>query len=314
MSEDCASFLPPDMIAMLRRKSSRDPNSRFTCKLHMLLTYVSNNPELEDRIGCAWITDTEFKINKKILIGVMGIKENTLNVNLHALQFVQIKFHDGGWTRWSHAGFTRNCMETATRFPTVKSAVTLGMCTPETTEYWLESVRKIWRELFPSIPIEGDVPADAMVHASAMRFKKHEQPDDNAIDVMKAILTPSNQLRITFPQFAKVLGMFGPEESLMLKIANLLRASNESGGWLSFSKVDTVNSGIYGTFSDAEPNCLVIRQEGKAPIRLWNMPLNGVDQMYVVDENRRMYSSWEEYFRINPLILIPTDGNPIAYG
>ena len=31
--------LPPEIVSIIKKKSSRDPNSRFSNKLHVLLTY-----------------------------------------------------------------------------------------------------------------------------------------------------------------------------------------------------------------------------------------------------------------------------------
>nr|1PP7_U Chain U, kDa initiator binding protein [Trichomonas vaginalis] len=102
------SRLPPEIVAALKRKSSRDPNSRFPRKLHMLLTYLASNPQLEEEIGLSWISDTEFKMKKKNVALVMGIKLNTLNVNLRDLAFEQLQHDKGGWTQWKRSGFTRN--------------------------------------------------------------------------------------------------------------------------------------------------------------------------------------------------------------
>ena len=91
MAENNLFFLPHDIQQILRRKSSRDPSSRFSTKLHILLNFVqnSNDKDMEEKVGCAWVTDEEFRLNKRIITNILGIKLNTLNVNLHALGFIQ---------------------------------------------------------------------------------------------------------------------------------------------------------------------------------------------------------------------------------
>lgn len=98
--------LPPNIQAMLKRKSSRDPNSRFANKLHMLLNYADNDPVKQEFIGACWVDGSNFKINKKRLIQIMDIKLNTLNVNLKDLKFQQLHSDQSGWTLWRRDGFT----------------------------------------------------------------------------------------------------------------------------------------------------------------------------------------------------------------
>lgn len=316
------AFLPVEIVNTLKRKASRDPSSRFAAKLHTLLSYSASHPGLEDRIGCAWVNDEEFRINKQTLGRVMGIKVNSLNVDLHAHDFQQRKYHKEGWTLWAHHGFTRNSMDSATaeqpfqvgrRGPV--ATFNLGMSTPEMNERFTNIVRQIWCEILPNVPTDTLCPWQRLVEATAMRFKQAEQPIKNAIAVMEAILAPSGPTMLSFTNFGKVMAMFGPESTMMQKIASLLTCSNESGQWLCFGKLDphTMARGIYGTFDDNEPNCLVIRQTGRDPIRVWNMPLIEVGQRYVIDEHGEMYESWDDYFRRNPVNRDDTPSFGLAY-
>ena len=305
------SFLPPEIVTMLKRKASRDPSSRFAAKLHTLLSYSATHPGLEDRIGCAWVTDTEFRINKQTLGRVMGIKVNSLNVDLHAHDFHQKKYHKEGWTLWTHNSFTRNSLDVISSDPAIHSmrrsvpmTFALGMSSPETCEIFTNLVRHTWHEIVPDIPPDAPCPAERLVEACARHFKLSEQPLKNAEDVMKAILLPSDQAMLTFAQFGKIMAMFGPQKTMMQKIRSLLTCSNSSGQWLAFERSDPSSSpsGIAGTFDDHEPNCLVIRQMKGPPIRVWNMPLVDTSEPYVVDEHGERYESWDEYFRRNPLV------------
>ena len=80
------SRLPQYIRDIIHRRSSRDPSSRFSRKLHALLSYVSANPDMEDEIGLSWIDDEIFQVNKKRLLEIMKIKLNTLNVNFKNLK------------------------------------------------------------------------------------------------------------------------------------------------------------------------------------------------------------------------------------
>ncbi|OHT13652.1 39 kDa initiator binding protein [Tritrichomonas foetus] len=307
-------ILPLDLQSILKRKSSRDPSSRFSSKLHLLLSFVLKNTEqnLEDIIGCAWVNEEEFKLNKKQICLVLGIKLNTLNVNLHALGFIQQKHNKDGWTLWKRPGFTRSSPDIAdsqgAAVPKIKMSnpqitkIKIGKVSPEEVEQFNLIARKTWAELnkLNGGDINYIVKTNEFIHAAACRFKQQEQPLQNAIDVLQAIIAPNPlQDRITFPQFAKFLAMFGPENTIMLKIASLLSCSNQSGQWLFFGKSDTIMS-FYGTFNDSEPNCLELFHMNSPPVRIWNMPLTDANGDYIRDEITS-YLSWEDYFQKHPV-------------
>ncbi|OHT16337.1 39 kDa initiator binding protein [Tritrichomonas foetus] len=314
---DPMNILPLDIQSMLKRKSSRDPSSRFSAKLHILLSFVTAHPEMEDKVGCAWVTEEEFRLNKRVLVQVMGIKINTLNVNLHALGFNQQKHNKDGWTLWKKPGFTRTSQDFTDQphMASVKAGamaprnfqlnITLGPIQNQEFETFVQICKNIWTELLTSD--DRPVQTPHFIDVAAQRFKQEEQPLDNARDVLRAIIAPSpNQNVVTFAQFCKFMAMFGPEKTIMLKIASLLSSSNNSGQWLMFEPQTMNANTFYGAFSDNEPNCLVLNYRNK-PVRIWNLP--NVEAMpnkrYIVDEENRYYSSWEEYFQYNPVAQQP---------
>ena len=257
MSDNNLFFLPNDIQQILKRKSSRDPSSRFSTKLHILLNFVqnSNDKEMEERVGCAWVTDEEFRLNKRVIANILGIKLNTLNVNLHALGFIQQKHSKDGWTLWKRPNFTRNSLgndltpnnsAASTIGPTltnnmgmvdlnsqkINSAydmvfqnkypmstmiqpqmiqpIQLGKVSQIVFNTFMNNARQIWLNLANS----NFEPADAtdLIQKAAARFKQIEQPLDNAIEVLRAIIIPDqSQTNISFKQFCSFLAMFGPE-------------------------------------------------------------------------------------------------------
>lgn len=307
---DPMSILPPEIQTILKRKSSRDPTSRFSTKLHLLLSYVSQNPELEDKIGCAWVTEEEFRINKRALVNVMGIKINTLNVNLHTLGFIQQKHNKDGWTLWKRPNFTRTSQDItdpAASAPQPKHQkaytpnFTLGPVQHQEFDNFIERCKQIWAELFQTTDVLKPINTNYFIEKAASRFKQSEQPTDNARDVLKAIIAPSQPEYIDFNQFCRFMAMFGPEQTIMLKIASLLSCSNATGQWLMFDKVTQNMNQFYGAFEETQPNCLVLNS--KPQIRIWNLPYVDArnNQKYIFDQNSKLYSSWEEYFQNNPI-------------
>lgn len=329
LPNEAASFLPPEIQQILKRKSSRDPASRFSSKLHMLLTYVTKNPQREDDIGLCWVNENEFKMNKKILIQIMGIKLNTLNVNLRDLGFTQVMHDKDGWTQWKRSGFTRSEFNMTTKEGDViqvaskkkrvasetvplpvdpyvgspfSNPIKLGTVKPDSEETFFMRAGQIWNEMFPGTSFQTPVPTNTLVSQAARRFKQQEQPLDNAQEVIQAIISPSRTIPTsTFVDLCRFLAMFGPENTIMLKIASLLSCSNNSGNWLQFDENPTMTpSYTVGYFDKNEPNCLVIKHNGITS-RVWNNPLIDAFGNYLTDENNRRYVQWEEYFQQNPL-------------
>lgn len=348
MADNNLFFLPHDIQQILRRKSSRDPSSRFSTKLHILLNFVqnSNDKDMEEKVGCAWVTDEEFRLNKRIITNILGIKLNTLNVNLHALGFIQQKHSKDGWTLWKRPNFTRNSLgsdltqsanitsrpdATATNIANINSniqkfnpsydmtfqsqypmstmmqqqtplPIQLGKVNQIVYSTFINNSRQIWEELgnINFDPVE----TTSFIQKAASRFRQVEQPLDNAIDVLKAIIAPDpNQTFITFKQFCSFLAMFGPEGSIMLKIASLLLCSNNSGQWLCFNQMDPLLNQMkfYGQFDENEPNCLNLNHVGVSKTRVWNLPLTSANEPYIIDEKNTTYDSWDQYFKVNPI-------------
>ena len=342
--------LPPEIQQALRRKSSRDPNSRFAKKLHILLSYSTEHPELENQIGVAWISDTEFKMNKKILGSIMGIKVNTLNVNLRDLHFIQQQHDRDGWTRWKKDNFTRSMYSSGEpsdvnkalkhpqqnsmflqmpitsqisppehMFPNFIISQTfyqLGNCSKEEIAQFNQECLHIWKEEmgFDFKPIQ----ANFVIEKCASFFKRQEQPYDNAKQVIKAIIAPSEPNELSYRDLCKLLAMFGPADTIMLKILSLLQVSNETGQWLDFNsnsqtgiQYNNQQPLVSGYFDYNQPNCLVINKTFSTDYtqteRVWNNPVkpHSDNIKYISDQSNNLYSSWNEYFQSHPIPTAP---------
>lgn len=324
-SNDLASKLPPEIQTALKRKSSRDPNSRFPRKLHMLLSYLATDPKLEEEIGLSWISDTEFKMNKKNVSQVMGIKLNTMNVNLRDLGFEQLQHDKGGWTQWKRPGFTRTSVFPDTQEPVIQQGCPPNLITPvglipaqipaklkpqkkqfidTCTNLTIEKVtpneefqfRQIVDQIWAKLSNLPEIDCNTFIRNAAEFFKQPEQPLENAIDVIKAIIAP-NERPLNKSDLFKFLAMFGPSNTAMLKIASLLLCSNNNGNWLVFdpTTVQTM-SGYQGSFSPSSPNCLIFRSPDGTVRRFWNHPMIDAYGVYLICENGAKYSSWDKVF------------------
>ena len=303
-----SSKLPLHIISALKRKSSRDPNSRFSKKLHLLLSYVEENPTLAEEIGLEWTSETQFRLNKKLTCQIMGIKLNTLNVNLKDLGFKQLQHDKNGWTRWERDGFCKSLplQETTTESHShVKPHynkpiphIQIGNCSQSVIEQFYETVSHIWASLF-NCPINEHISINKFYDATAIAFKQPEQPYENAFEVIQAIILPYDRNYMNFYDLYRFLAMFGPKNTIMLKISILLSYSNSTGNWLHFvQEPSDPLIPFYGSFDESEPNCLVIRYRTGQILRAWNLPfIEASGGSYIIDEKQNKYNNWENYFK-----------------
>jgi hypothetical protein len=306
---DVVERLPSHIQAMLKRKSSRDPNSRFTSKLRVLLDFANTFPPFEQVIGLSWVDDEVFQINKRALAGVLGVKVNTVNVNLRDLGFHQEEPLKDGWSTWRKEGFTRysalpsiddfaGCAPperfAAPRFPRV------GKVSAEVQAMFFESSRALWHDFSEGYMVLS-LSAEPLLKKVAVQCKCERQSLHNAIDVLRAIICPANESVVTEVVFVRFLAMFGPVNTAMLKIISLLEIAHETGDWLFFD-LDKVPAEFYGAFDPNEANCLFIRRKkGMLVSRAWNLPDRDPGQDYVIDECGELYSSWRDYFTLHPM-------------
>lgn len=316
--------LPANIREIIKRKSSRDPASRFCAKLYALLSHSTTDPSLEERIGIGWVNDEEFKMCKSKLSEVMGIKLNTLNVNLRDLQFTQLQRDKDGWTRWKRQGFTRSGSGFPMNDPEEAFAqrrhvpalfrpdvfettlpFQLGHLTQQQTEQFLREAQLLWESIM-DVSTSTFVDTGVLIERTAQRFRYGQQPPNNAMEVIRAILTPTHTPRhLQFADFCRLLAMFGPSETLMLKIWSLLTYSNNTGKWLTFDTSPDVAQRIpYAAFDLKMPNCLVLHKRDKRIERVYNDPTVASEDLrsgYVIDENDNRYCTWHDYFSQQPI-------------
>jgi hypothetical protein len=147
----------------------------------------------------------------------------------------------------------------------------------------------------------------------AKRFRYSEQGFQNAKEVIDAIIRPSAATsHVDFPDFSRFLAMFGPESTIMLKIASLLSCSNVTGNWLSFDRVQNSSRPPFAYFDPGMPNCLLVHHGDNRTERVFNDPTaaSGL-QPYVIDEGGKMYKDWEEWFGRHP-VRHPTASGTLA--
>ena len=309
------SKLPPELQSVIRRKCSRDPKTRFTYKIHLLLAFILTNTQLEEEVGIGWVSEQEFRINKKRLVELLGIKMNSMNVNLHDLGFHKMQHDKGGWTRWTRDGFTQNriLMDTnldppnsetpkTRKFTTIEieelsQTFTLGAIMKSASDLFLNSVLSLWKSLFQQ-EITDKINAKLFIEKLATATIRPEQPWQNAVDVIEAIVINNGQTELTYTDLLRFMAIFGPIETSMIKIGHLAKCTL-STHWVFFREPkpnEIVSMNFYGYFDTNEINCFVISLEGGITKKVWNMPLIDAYGCYLVDEKVKTYPSWLSFY------------------
>jgi hypothetical protein len=327
---EVARSLPKDIQEMLARKSSKDPSTRFSRKLHALLSYVDANPEISRDIGVMWHDDNVFMIHKARLLGVMGLKINSLNVNLHSQGFVQLHEDRVGWTRWRRDGFTRREYQITTRrvpmqpagfdqppelFPVAqdvepdddhaprKPNPRLARLEVADCEPIQRQIVEEWMSLTESPDIMLNVASSFLISKAAYRYRRPEQSYDNAFDVLRAIIVPQDDPNVQFWDFFRFMCEFGPPETAMLKIHSLLETATTDGySWLYFGLLPGKDFNLpWASFDDLDANGLLIRDGRGGTKWVWNLPLVPFGEDFIVDANDRKYASWQAFFQEEPM-------------
>jgi len=308
--------LPPELQAVIRKKCSRDPTTRFTHKIELLLAFVVTNAHLENDIGLSWVSKREFRINKKRLVGLLGIKMNSMNVNLRDLGFHKVQHEKNGWTRWTRDGLTKGrvlpdagapprcaAQGKARRvsiiaIPFTGRHLTLGCVRQASCDRFVKSVRELWSGVFGA-DLTQLVATDTFVARLAAVVKQPEQPLSNAIAVLGAILAHEGEGALGLAHLIEFLARFGPHPTAMLKIASLLACADGCQDWLFFSAprpAEVAALRVHGAFCRDEPNCFVLSVGGAACVSVWNVPLVDAVGCYLIDERKRTYPTWVAFF------------------
>lgn len=320
--------LPSELQETIRRKSSRDPNCRFVRKLHLLLNYVSENPETENQIGIGWVNDEVFRINKKVLIAIMDIKLNTLNVNLRDLKFQQLQSNIDGWTLWKKPGFNRRDVQLDSKpnqmndddeiftledplrkdpglidIPQIVNRIKLGCMLQSQEDEFFQICNQQWQHIVDSDSLNV-VSSSFFIPRVAKYYKLPNQSIQNSFDVMKAIITPQDTPNVRFIDFAYFLARFGPPETVMVKIDSLLKCATKGRHWLYCGIIpapEKIGDEVIAAFDDKLFNCLTIFYPRGIQTHAWNMPLVEASQNYILDDNKIQYENWEKFFEAHPI-------------
>lgn len=96
----------PDYLHFNRQCQHDDEG--FATQLYKILDYAGNDMDRMIGVGCGWISDNEFFMNKKRFCNVTRIKLNTLNYKLRQYRFMQSKKYHRSILILKSDNFTRH--------------------------------------------------------------------------------------------------------------------------------------------------------------------------------------------------------------
>jgi hypothetical protein len=339
MDEENKPFVLPAYIRdVIKQRSTKNPCSRFARKIFTLLSYVDTKPEAVDYVGLQWITEDRFRMNKKILRNLLEIKENSLNVNLRKLNFIQTQCDKVGWTEWMKKDFTRREMSNSVdsqddqpftnllvdgilqqpmaQIPGIAQQefifarandISIGLISIERKSLIVKKAIQIWQEIVENDSIEV-VSSEFFIFKVAQRWQLPGQSFENALSVVKVILAPNDITQtISFIDFYKTYAAFGPEPTIMNKVKSILDAGAGENGWIYFGYSALEIKKVaeqYAYFDENEPNCLVC-VNGIEMCKAWNMPDVGANESYIYADNGNYYCDWVAYSRSSVLQALP---------
>lgn len=304
--------LPPEIKSIVSQRANRNEKSRFPHKLFTLLQWSGRNQSRAEISGCGWVSDEEFFIDKNLICHHMHIKQNTLNVNLKTLGFVQ----------------TRPKKENLSYYKNNKSVFK-----SQSNDEQLEKIRKEEKESFIAIqrgfemPLLADIELYGMSKSEIDEFKREviiawesivgemvfavglidfmnklsshlQQQVYRNVAVIKLMLCPRTPNVMEIYDFAVFLARFGPFQDSQLKIYqygtifNELRPDLATRG--SISPISFFGPNFDNCFSFRHPNC--------GEYHCYNLPLKKHNTEFLIDEDGVKFKSWQKVIQLNPFL------------
>lgn len=304
--------IPPNIIEKIRRRSNRSEQSRFPYKVWTLLDWAKMDPEKQNAVGCGWLQDNEFFINKNKLCEILDCKLNTLNVNLKTLGFIQTKSRVNDITYWRNNGFTMtsdpmgferirnsrckpdslvNLNHSAVYLPLLENLQLYNMDDHSINVFKREVVER-WENLVGSKLIFAVTQPDFM---KVFTHNCETMANYNDVYVIQQVLAPRIPNVIDIFDFAVFLARFGPFNDSPYKIFQYQTILSEIRPDFFMFNAPSLTSYFSNTFN----NCFRFQLPQNGEYHCYNLPLVSANAQYLVDEDGAVYQSWHMMLQQN---------------
>lgn len=300
MEDDVA--VPESIINFIRKRSSRNEQTRFPYKLFLLLAWAGKDPQKCKNTGCGWVSDTEFFIDKEKLCELMDVKLNTLNVNLKTLGFEKSRSRKDNRNYFKNEGFS--FCNTANGFERIRNSrckpeallnlnlsavylpclepLKLFMMTEQEINQFKHEVIKTWEEIVDLKLVFAITLNDFMKYLNSYLEDKI---------LVGLALTPRVPDVWDILDFAIFLARFGPFNNIRYKLSQYQDLINNiSIGFNTYSP---------NYFSDTFHNCFRFHLSQTGEYHCYNLPLVSINTPFLADEDGVLYPSWNKMLQQN---------------
>jgi hypothetical protein len=105
--EEFQLLLPAELKTAIRSKDRHQQSNGFATRLWGLLQWAGSDDFRQKNLGCGWISESEFFLDKGRFSKVVGIPTNTLNFKLRSCRFAQSRQRQDLNTYWKCDSFRK---------------------------------------------------------------------------------------------------------------------------------------------------------------------------------------------------------------
>ena len=146
---------------------------------------------------------------------------------------------------------------------------------------------------------QGDVFAYDAQQTQFSQYLKTYDLDlgDTAKKMLTYVITHKNNYCITMPEFCTFFARFGPEDSVLEKIHQLLCCSKAFNDWFKpGEQLFEPHKAISGSYSNTFANCFIIKRSQGATYHVYNHPSMQTKSGFLLDETGKLFMTWHAVF------------------
>lgn len=121
--------------------------------------------------------------------------------------------------------------------------------------------------------------------------------NETAKKMLTYVITHKNQYFISMPEFCTFFARFGPEDSVLEKIHQLLCCSKTFNDWFKpGEQLFDQHKAITGSYSNTFANCFIIKRSQGATYHVYNHPFYQTRTGFLLDETGKVFMTWHAVF------------------
>ncbi|EAY10225.1 hypothetical protein TVAG_118770 [Trichomonas vaginalis G3] len=134
---------------------------------------------------------------------------------------------------------------------------------------------------------------------------------DTARKMLTYVLTHKNTYCITIPEFCTFFARFGPDDSVLEKIHQLLCCSKAYNDWFKpVEQTFDLHKPITGCYSNTFANCFIIKRSQGITFHVYNQPFFQGPVGFLFDESDKNFNTWHAVFEMMSCQQIQYQANP----